>query len=242
MVLIHVKTVLAPSDNNDEFLIESSCAAKVDDLIATIVAMNNIRLRATLVVGGLSSSGGKISEEAQHAVSALVDCLDKKLVKERIALSHLEIEEKIRAVRDALAAAHPEKDPDLQAVRDALEKPTETLNLQGYIVNSSAVSLYAFNQEFVRGQLLSDRIGTNEKTKVICKLALKGAGPPPREAIVSEAERNAMAAFYFKRQEELKRLADADEDDFLNSEWADPKGMKRNLNGVRDIKAPGLPL
>lgn len=86
----------------------------------------------------------------------------------------------------------------------------------------------------------SDGEEQSEETKVICKLTLKEAGPPPREAIVSEAERNAMAAFYFKRQEELKQLADADEDDYLNLEWADPKGMKRNLQCLRDIKAPGL--
>ena len=49
-----------------------------------------------------------------------------------------------------------------------------------------------------------------------------------------------MAAFYFKRQEELKTLAQADEDDYLNAEWADPHGMKRGLQGLGDVKAPGL--
>lgn len=47
-------------------------------------------------------------------------------------------------------------------------------------------------------------------------------------------------ASYFKRQEELKRLGEADEDDYLNSEWADTKQMKRNLQGLGYIKAPGL--
>jgi hypothetical protein len=50
-----------------------------------------------------------------------------------------------------------------------------------------------------------------------------------------------MMAHYFKRQEELKKLAEADDDDYLNSEWADPKQMKRNLQGLNgNIKAPGL--
>ena len=49
-----------------------------------------------------------------------------------------------------------------------------------------------------------------------------------------------MVAHYFKRQEELKRLADADDDDYLNSQWADSKEMKINLQGLDHIKAPGL--
>jgi len=49
-----------------------------------------------------------------------------------------------------------------------------------------------------------------------------------------------MMAFHYKRQEELKSLSQAEEDDYLNSEWADPKGMKRGLQGLNDVKAPGL--
>ena len=48
------------------------------------------------------------------------------------------------------------------------------------------------------------------------------------------------AEFYFKRQEEMKKLALADEDDYLNSSWADPKGMKKSLQGLNDVKAPGF--
>ncbi len=48
-------------------------------------------------------------------------------------------------------------------------------------------------------------------------------------------------AHYFKRQEDLKKLAEADDDDYLNSQWADTREMKRNLQGLGSgIKAPGL--
>ena len=111
----------------------------------------------------------------------------------------------------------------------------------GSIIKAEDASLWTCNKEFKRGELVSDRLGSvNEKTKVIAKLTMKNSGPPAREPIVSEDERNAMAEFYFKRQEELKKLAQADEDDYLNSKWADPKGMKRNLQGLGDVKAPGL--
>jgi hypothetical protein len=113
--------------------------------------------------------------------------------------------------------------------------------LGGSLIKAEDASLWTCNKEFKRRQTVSDRLGSvNEKTKIIAKLTTKNSGPPAREPIVSEDERNAMAEFYFKRQEELKKLSLADEDDYLNSEWADPKGMKRNLQGLGDVKAPGL--
>ena len=273
MVLIHLKSALT-TDNNDEFLFETKSSTLVEDLIASIVATHNTRLRANLIVDtvrGLSTYGlmkkpgstetataaaGNVVDPSglrtgnppdeqmtailQEAANELEDYVQLEVDK-KVALTRREIDEKISAVRNAVAAAYPMGLPEWEVTRMALEEPLEKLNLQGSVTDSNNASLWAMNKEFVRGELVSDRLGTkNEKTKVICKLTLKAAGAPPREAIVSEAERNAMAAFYFKRQEELKRLADADEDDYLNSEWADPKGMKLNLQGLKDVKAPGL--
>ena len=100
--------------------------------------------------------------------------------------------------------------------------------------------LWVAGKEFQRDKLVSDRLGKNEKTKVIAKLQKKGSGPPGREPVVNEEERKAMMAHYFKRQEELKRLGEADEDDYLNSEWSDTKQMKKSLQGLGNIKAPGF--
>jgi hypothetical protein len=108
------------------------------------------------------------------------------------------------------------------------------------LMDAESTSLWVAGKEFQRGQLVSDRLGKNEKTKVIAKLQKKGSGPPGREPVVNEEERKAMMAHYFKRQEELKRLGETDEDDYLNSEWADTKQMKRGLQGLGNIRAPGL--
>ena len=109
------------------------------------------------------------------------------------------------------------------------------------LLHPCSTSLWAAGKEFERGKLVSDRLGLNEKTKVIAKLQKSATGPPAREPIITEEDQRAMMAHYFKRQEELKKLAEADDDDYLNSEWADPKQMKRNLQGLSGtIKAPGL--
>lgn len=108
------------------------------------------------------------------------------------------------------------------------------------ILDPLKTSLWCAGKEFQRGEKVSHRLGTNEKTKVIAKLQKEGSGPPGREPVVNEEERKAMMAHYFKRQEELKRLAEAEDDEYLNSEWADSKEMKRSLQGLDGIKAPGL--
>jgi len=87
-------------------------------------------------------------------------------------------------------------------------------------------------KEFPRGKLISDRVGRNEKTKIVVKLTKKGGGAPAREPVVSEGERKAMMAHYFKKQEEMKKLAEDDDDHFEGANWADPKAMKRGLMGA----------
>lgn len=53
--------------------------------------------------------------------------------------------------------------------------------------------------------------------------------------MVNEEERKAMMAHYFKRNEEMKRLAEAEDDDYLNSQWADSKEMKKKLQGLSNL-------
>ena len=84
-----------------------------------------------------------------------------------------------------------------------------------------------------------DRLGKNEKTKVVAKLQKPGGGAPRGEPVVSEDERKAMMAHYFKRQEEMKALAEANDDDYLTSAWADPKALKMVAHGHgRAARAP----
>jgi hypothetical protein len=40
----------------------------------------------------------------------------------------------------------------------------------------------------------------------------------------------------------MKKLAEAEDDDYLTSQWADPKAMQNSLRGVGAVKAPGLKL
>ena len=41
-----------------------------------------------------------------------------------------------------------------------------------------------------------------------------------------------MLAYYHKRQEEIKHLAQNDEDDYTNSAWANSRALKNHFSGV----------
>merc|ERR1712054_150047 len=103
-------------------------------------------------------------------------------------------------------------------------------------------TLWMAGKEFMRDQFVKDRVGRNNKTKVVAKLQKSGSGPPAREPAISEDERKAMMAHYFKKQEEMKKLAEATDDDYLSSSWADPKALQQSLRGQGAVKAPGLRL
>jgi hypothetical protein len=111
---------------------------------------------------------------------------------------------------------------------------------QGGVLEPATATLWCAGREFVRGETVADRLGKNEKTKVVAKLQKPGGGAPAREPVVSEDERKAMMAHYFKRQEEMKALAEANDDDYLSSSWADAKALKNSLTGMGSISAPGV--
>lgn len=110
------------------------------------------------------------------------------------------------------------------------------------ILDENTAELWCASRMFDRNQTIADRLGRNDKTKVIAKLQKPGAGPPGREAAVSEDEKKAMMAYYFKKQEEMKKLAESNEDDYLHSSWADPKQLQNSLRGNSVVKAPGMRL
>lgn len=175
----------------------------------------------------------------------LEEYIDKSQVQRKAAVTEYIIKEKIDATEAAFNRAISVyqsflPSTTLQAnISMEEKKENQNSNANSVILDPKTSSLWAAGKEFSRGSQLSDRLGKNEKTKVICKLQCAGSKlPPAREPLVTEEERKAMMAYYFKRQEELKKLAEACEDDYLNSAWADPRGLKLSLHDLSDVKAP----
>jgi len=152
------------------------------------------------------------------------------------------LEDKLANLKGAVMMAYPMGLPAWDPVALCItgEDGLDGTQAAAELLEVGEAQLWVASKDFPRDQKVGDRLGWNEKTKVVAKLQRGGGGPPAREPAVSEEERKAMMAHYFKRQEEMKKLAEAEDDDYLTSQWADPKAMQKSLRGIGSVKAPGL--
>mmetsp|Transcript_26274 Transcript_26274/g.84991 ORF Transcript_26274/g.84991 Transcript_26274/m.84991 type:complete len:287 (+) Transcript_26274:1185-2045(+) len=178
-----------------------------------------------------------VCSEAERYVSKTQVALKKALTKQGL-------DDKLANLRGAVVMAFPMGLPKHDVVFAALESPDGLAGTgaDANLLDPNTAQLWCAGKEFDRATTLAQRLGSkNEKTKIVAKLQKPGAGPPAREPVVSEQERKAMMSHYFKRQQELKDLADANDDDYLASPWANPKSLKNSLNGFNgNVIAPGV--
>lgn len=176
----------------------------------------------------------KTCEEAQAAIS-------KAQVTRKVALTVAQLEEHVELIRGAVTICYPMGLPEYETVRHELEDTADPVGTQSTadILDPETAQLWWAGKEFHRDETVGDRVGRNEKTKIIAKLQKRGGGAPVREPAVSEEERRAMMAHYFKKQEELKKLAEDDDDDFHGAAWADGSQLKRELLGTSSVRMPG---
>lgn len=185
----------------------------------------------------LNATMEKVCEDAEAVLSSAN-------VQRKIATNMAMLQEKLDNMRGVVMMAYPMGLPEWDSIRLTIEgnDGLEGSSAGTEILDEDTVELWVASRQLARNQTVAERFGRNEKTKVIAKLQKPGAGPPGREAAISEDEKKAMMAFYFKKQEEMKALAESSEDDYLHSTWADPKALQRSLQGQNAIKAPGLRL
>ena len=186
--------------------------------------------------------GPQLAETLDRVAKDAEEYADKSQVVKRVNLSMDLLKDKIANMRGAVMMAYPMGLPEWDTIKLCLDsvEGLDGTGVSNEILDVESTQLWVAGKEFVKGELVSDRLGNNEKTKVIAKLQRVGAGAPAREPAVSEEERKAMMAHYFKKQEDMKKLAEQEDNDYLGSSWADPKNMKRNLQGVGNIAAPGI--
>ena len=187
--------------------------------------------------------GPQLMETIEKVALDAESVLKDTLVKRKIATTKEMLQEKLDNIRGAVTMAYPMGLPEWDTVRLTIESED---GLDGTaageaILDGDRAELWVASRNFDRSQTVGDRLGKNEKTKVIGKLQKPGAGAPGREAAVSEEEKKAMMAFYFKKQEEMKKLAENDDDDYLGAAWADPKALQNSLRGgSSSVRAPGI--
>jgi cilia- and flagella-associated protein 298 len=187
--------------------------------------------------------GPQLRETIERVCVDAENLIQPSNIQRKITTSLADLQEKLDNMRGAVMMCYPMGLPDYDTVKLTLDglDGMEGTQAGSEVLDPSTSELWVASRVFDRNTKVSDRLGKNEKTKVIGKLQKPGAGAPSREAVVNEDERKAMMAFYFKKQEEQKALAENSEDDYLNSVWADPKALQRNMRGMGSgLKAPGI--
>ncbi|EWM27871.1 Protein of unknown function DUF2870 [Nannochloropsis gaditana] len=194
----------------------------------------------TLLQEQLDNFHGAI-ESASPSVSSPLATSFNQNVKQSDGTKDVVLAEMSRVIRSGRSPTLLQALSSCEANKaNSANNPEQDGSLSG--LDPTTARLWAMGKKFVREKTVGEQLGgcRNEKTKIVVKLAGPGQGPPVREPVVREEERLAMLAHYFKRQEELKRLAEAEDDEYLHAEWADGKQLQRGLRGVGDVGAPGI--
>lgn len=172
----------------------------------------------------------KTAEEAMAIIS-------KSQALANVAVTEKMVAEAILLLKGAVMIVYPMGLPPYDPIRMELENREDLSGQQSsqQVLDPDLTQLWFSGKEMLRGKVLFDYIGKNEKSKVTVKIQKKGQGAPAREPLMTEEEQKKLMAAQFHRQEELKRLDRDLEDTHLSSSWADSGALKRQLNKLSNI-------
>jgi len=157
----------------------------------------------------------------------------------RTAINEEKVQAAIEICRGAVMMAYPMGLPEYDTVHMALNDTEiiEGTHLARDYFDPKTCVLWFAGKKMTRDQPLSKFSGSTEKVSIKVKITSERVttAPAREPAIDAETQKKLMAQWY-KRQEELKRLEEADEDSYLNSEWANPHAYKAAAQGIGQIR------
>ncbi|XP_077098414.1 cilia- and flagella-associated protein 298 [Siphateles boraxobius] len=173
----------------------------------------------------------KTMEEAKALIS-------NKQVRANVCVTMDMVKEALDQLRGAVMIVYPMGLPPHDPIRMEFENQEDLTGTQAslQVIPDDDAQLWWASKELQKGKKLQDYVGKNEKTKIIVKIQKRGQGAPAREPLVGEDEQKQMMLHYYKRQEELKKLEEVDDDTHLQSNWSDRQALKRQFQGLTNIK------
>ncbi|UYV77332.1 C21orf59 [Cordylochernes scorpioides] len=162
----------------------------------------------------------------------------QKLVERGQCLTLAQITEALAILKGAVTIVYPMGLPPHEPVRQELDNKEILEGTQASleVIPLEEASLWWAGKELTQGRKLKEFLGNNDKTKIVAKLHKRGQGAPAREPTLSEDERKKLMLMSYQRQEELKKLESTEDDDYLNSPWADNQSLHRSFHGLNNIK------
>lgn len=172
------------------------------------------------------------------------DMISKDLVNQGKCLTMKIVQEALNILKGAVTIVYPMKLPPHDIIRMEFENIEDLTGTQASldVIDPTTAQVWFCGKELYRdiGKTLGDYVGKIENCKVIIKISKRGEGAPGREPIMSEEQRKQLMLHAYRRQEELKKLAQDDDDAYLDSQWADSGNLKKSFHGLNNISwGPG---
>ncbi|KAG5284016.1 hypothetical protein AALO_G00022020 [Alosa alosa] len=180
----------------------------------------------------------KMKDVLKKTVEEAKSLISKKQAQANVCVTKEMVKEALDLLRGAVMIVYPMGLPPHDPIRMELEDKEDLAGTQAclQVIPAEEGQLWWAQKEMQRGKKLQDYIGKNEKTKIVVKLQKRGQGAPAREPLVNEEQQKQMMLHYYRRQEELKKLDEADDDTHLHSEWSDRQALKKQFQGLSNIK------
>eukprot|EP00053_Salpingoeca_punica_P005807 m.56650 g.56650 ORF g.56650 m.56650 type:complete len:291 (-) comp13406_c0_seq1:110-982(-) len=179
----------------------------------------------------------KLAEVLKKTAHEARELVSKKLVAANVCLTQAVVDEAFSKCKGAVMIVYPMGLPPHDEVKAMLDDTEDLSGKQAKheVIPVSEAQLWWAGKELQAGKKLGDIVGRNEKTKIIAKIQKKGQGAPSREPMVDTETQKQMMAHAYKKQEEWKKLEEAQDEDYLNSPWANTSALKSQLQGTAGI-------
>ena len=239
MVLFHLKTT-----KETEFIYETQTTAEVTQVIEDCVAIHNAILRIREIVAKLKDlikmgpmeddnerrNPPENKEVLERAIADAEAAVSAEHAAKKQPLTVEGVSEELARLGGAITIVYPGGLPKSEPLKKLIEG--------GPVQNELDVKMVQFwviRKSYQRGKHIFDYTGKNEKQTFVAKFTGPESGPPPRDVSVSqEAQIKWMSAMH-KKAEELKRIDKDDDNSYLDSEWANPRGLKNTFQGINDV-------
>ncbi|XP_065370128.1 cilia- and flagella-associated protein 298 [Calliphora vicina] len=173
----------------------------------------------------------------RNAITDAKALIDKKLVVAKKPLTLKIVAEALNLLKGSVTIVYPMQLPPHDIIRMEFNNTEDLTGTQASkeVIEPSKAQLWFAGRLIMYDKKLSQFIGNNDKTKVVVKLNTLGEGIPSREPVITEDIRKRMMADAYRRQEELKKLEIDEDDNYLNSSWADSGSFKRQAHGLDNV-------
>ncbi|ORC90388.1 uncharacterized protein TM35_000081860 [Trypanosoma theileri] len=261
MVLIECKRL--PKDeyskDYDVFLVSVPGSTNIGEATDMLQQMRNTRIRIKWMIAAAKQLVKDFcSEDQQHHLLGPVEDAERYLAVERtekrLLCTQEELDAIIAAFKGGAMILFPEECSGADAPR-RLAKLLDDDNIPDTTRSKahrllSIIDDGATTEDILQGTAIMwwsgkplDRtadftkyLGKNEKTKITVKLTAKDAPPPPREPVVDAKTQAELMSYYYKKQEEMKKMIEDEDLSYGNSAWANPQGLKSQLHGFEGVK------